>query len=97
MPDKQTVKQKNIGLDTSQIFNALVNVSSGGIYVITREMLPDLFKKVSVEEVPGIGPNMKKVLNRIGIWKVSDVMKYPHEYLTARLGKFGKWLYNIAR
>lgn len=49
-----------------------------------------------IEKIPGVGKSTLERLNRKGIFYVKDIAEKPAEYLTANLGKWGLYLWQVA-
>lgn len=68
-----------------------------GLKVITKAMVPNILKPLSIGKVYGIGTKSSDRLNRIGIFTVEDLMKLPKDYLIDFFGKYGVEIYNRIR
>ncbi|MCK4665355.1 DNA polymerase IV, partial [Candidatus Dependentiae bacterium] len=77
-------------------YAAGVNKPSG-FFIIPPEKLRDILPQIPVKKISGVGPQFQKILKRLGVVKLGDVLKFPEEYWRSRLGKVGYWLYNIAK
>ncbi len=64
-----------------------------GLVVIDRENLDEMLAKLDLEDVCGIGPRIRKRLERIGIKTLLDVKKYPVGNLMRVFGKYGLYLW----
>ncbi|SNS11311.1 DNA polymerase-4 [Anaerovirgula multivorans] len=68
-----------------------------GIKIITKDMIPELLKPLSINKVYGIGKKSAKKLNAIGIFTIEDMMDLTEEYLVHFLGKMGTEVYHMIR
>ncbi|SET09744.1 DNA polymerase-4 [Natronincola peptidivorans] len=68
-----------------------------GIKTITKDMVPDILKPLSIKKVYGIGKKSADKLNSIGIDTIEDLMSLPEEYLIHFLGKMGTEIYQMIR
>lgn len=68
-----------------------------GVKIITKEMIPDILKPLSINKVYGIGKKSAERLKKIGIFTVEDLLQLPKEYLTEFLGKYGNEVYDRIR
>lgn len=68
-----------------------------GIKIITKEMIPDILKPLSINKVYGIGKKSAERLKKIGIFKIEDLLQLPKEYLIEFLGKYGNEVYDRIR
>ncbi|HNX76361.1 MAG TPA: DNA polymerase IV [Candidatus Rifleibacterium sp.] len=50
-----------------------------------------------VGEIPGIGSQMQRVLNSMGVYYVSDILTMPVEAWRAAFGRTGDYIFNAAR
>lgn len=68
-----------------------------GIKIITKDMVPDILRPLSISKVYGVGKKTTKKLNSIGIFTVDDLMNLSEEYLVDFLGKMGADIYGMIR
>ncbi len=68
-----------------------------GIKVITKDMIPDMLKPLSIKKVYGIGRKSADKLNRIGIFTVEDLLNLPKDYMVNFFGKYGIEIYDRIR
>jgi len=68
-----------------------------GFSVIGRAETPDFLRDKPVRIIWGIGPAAQAALERAGITKVSDILRWERRDLHARFGSMGERLYHIAR
>ena len=58
----------------------------------------DLYNRLKLTDIPGIGHRQEKNLNILGIKTLSDLRDYPKSYLVARFGPInGHHLYNLGQ
>ena len=67
-----------------------------GLTVIDVSQVADFIAGLPVEKVPGVGRQAREQLGRMGIVTLGDVGRMPRDRLTARLGKFGHRLMELA-
>lgn len=68
-----------------------------GIKVISRDMIPNILKPLSIKEVHGLGPKSCKKLRNIGIYTIGDLLETSQEFLIEMLGKSGVEVYDRIR
>ncbi|MFZ2804712.1 MAG: DNA polymerase IV, partial [Patescibacteria group bacterium] len=64
-----------------------------GLVVIDHENLDSILARLDLEDVCGIGPRIRKRLNRLGIETLLDVKRYPIGNLMQAFGKYGLFLW----
>jgi DNA polymerase IV len=64
-----------------------------GLVVINHENLDQILAQLDLEDVCGIGPRIRKRLNRLGIRSLLEVKKYPIGNLMQAFGKYGLFLW----
>ncbi|MBN2794050.1 MAG: DNA polymerase IV [Clostridia bacterium] len=64
-----------------------------GIKWITKEMMPDILKPLSIRKVHGLGAKSVEKLNKIGIFTIGDLLGYDQYFLESFLGKYGIEIY----
>jgi len=67
-----------------------------GYFIIYPGDMYEIISRIEIGKISGVGPKSLKILNRLGIYKLGDVLKLPREYWNSRLGRYGNWLFNIA-
>jgi DNA polymerase-4 len=67
-----------------------------GLKIIMNEEALQFIKSLPASKVPGVGKQMKKQLDHLGIITLNDVGKYPEDVLIKKLGKFGKRLTELS-
>jgi DNA polymerase-4 len=65
-----------------------------GICVITPDKMDAFVSQLSLGKIPGVGKVTLQKLNDMGLYRCSDVRKYPFETLVKRFGKFGPVIWN---
>lgn len=68
-----------------------------GIKYIGRDDVGKILPDLPVSKVHGIGRRATEKLNRIGIYKVSDLLKLDKIFLEELFGKGGDYIYNVIR
>lgn len=68
-----------------------------GLCVIRPEQVLDFIRPLPVIRIPGIGRVTDARLQKLGIRTVADLEKQPLESLERQFGKFGRYLFDIAR
>ena len=68
-----------------------------GLTVILPQEAPSFVEKLSIGKFHGVGIKTKQKMHRLNIYTGKDLKKYSLIELEAHFGKFGKYLYNIAR
>jgi DNA polymerase-4 len=57
----------------------------------------DLYTKLKLTDIPGIGKRMEKSLNALGIRSLLDLKNYPQRLLEVKFGINGRHLYNMGQ
>jgi DNA polymerase-4 len=65
-----------------------------GIMEITEAMVPEILKPLPIRKVHGLGKKSVEKLNKIGIFTISDILKYDKSFFEDYLGKFGTEIYD---
>lgn len=100
---KEVIKKTGLTISVGISYNKfLAKLASDwnkpdGIKLITKDMLPDILKPLSIKKVYGIGKKSQKRLNNIGIFTIEDLLKLPKEYLVDFFGKYGNEIYDRIR
>lgn len=69
-----------------------------GLTYIAPDQVRSFLDPLSVDEIIGVGPKTKKVLNeKLQIFTIADLANYPAEKLNTIFGKMGIYLHNVAR
>ncbi|WP_252187712.1 DNA polymerase IV [Anaeromonas frigoriresistens] len=68
-----------------------------GMTIINKEDSLNILKPLPIRKLWGVGPKTEKALNRMGIYKISDIQDYDEKVLVDRLGKKGKELMMFAK
>ena len=69
-----------------------------GLTYVTPDQVRSFLDPLSVDEIIGVGPKTKKVLNEnLQIFTIADLANYPAEKLNKIFGKMGIYLHNVAR
>lgn len=68
-----------------------------GIKIISREMLPDILKPLSISKIYGLGDKSVRKLNNMGMFKVEDLYPLPKGFFMEYFGKYGIEIYDRIR
>ena len=68
-----------------------------GLCVVRPEQVMDFIRPLPVIKIPGIGRVTDARLQQLGIRTVADLEKKPLDFLESEFGKFGRYLFDIAR
>ena len=68
-----------------------------GLCVVRPERILSFIRRLDVIRIPGIGKKTEAELLKLGIRTVADLAEKPLSLLRERFGKFGAYLYDIAR
>jgi DNA polymerase IV len=68
-----------------------------GLFVIRPHQVQEFLLPLPVRKIPGVGKATEGVLHEMGIQTVGDLHRYEEKELTARFGKWGTRLYELAR
>jgi DNA polymerase IV (DinB-like DNA polymerase) len=69
-----------------------------GLTYVPPDQVQSFLDPLSVDEIIGVGPKTKKVLNeKLQIFTIADLANYPAEKLNKMFGKMGVYLHNVAR
>lgn len=71
-----------------------LNYKNTEILWLTKE---DLYEKLELTDIPGIGHRQEKRLRSLGIFKVKDLKNYPQANLERIFGIQGRHLYNMGQ
>jgi DNA polymerase-4 len=88
----------SIGVASSKIIAKIASDfrKPKGITVVPLGGEKEFLAPLPVEKIPGVGKSTLERLNRKGIFYVRDIAERPSEYLTANLGKWGLFLWQVA-
>jgi DNA polymerase-4 len=68
-----------------------------GCFVIRPHQVEKFLTPLPVRKIPGVGKATEKILTEMGIATVGDLHGFTNEELTARFGKWGTRLWELAR
>jgi DNA polymerase-4 len=68
-----------------------------GCFVIRPHQVEKFLTPLAVRKIPGVGKATEKILTDMGIATVGDLHGFTNEELTARFGKWGTRLWELAR
>lgn len=88
----------SIGASSSKIISKIASDyrKPKGITVVPPGEEKLFLAPLPVEKIPGVGKHTLEKLNRKGIFYIKDIAEKPAEYLTANLGKWGLYLWDVA-
>jgi DNA polymerase-4 len=64
-----------------------------GLTVLSHADVPAFLERLPVGKIPGVGPQMLKSLELLGIRTAADVQRYPKSFWLERMGKAGEALF----
>lgn len=64
-----------------------------GLVVIDHENLDEMLSRLDLEDICGIGPRLRRRLERLGIKTLIDIKRYPVMNLMQEFGKYGYFLH----
>ncbi|RKD32978.1 DNA polymerase IV [Thermohalobacter berrensis] len=96
---KETGLTVSIGISYNKFLAKLASDwnKPNGLKIITKDMVPDILKPLSIDKVYGIGKKSAEKLNYIGIYTIDDLLNLSQDYLIEILGKLGLEIYNRIR
>ena len=68
-----------------------------GLFVIKPHQVERFLVTLPVRKIPGVGKATEKVMTEIGVATVGDLLRFEHDDLIARFGKWGTRLWQLAR
>jgi DNA polymerase IV (DinB-like DNA polymerase) len=68
-----------------------------GLVCVSEKEVLDFLSPLDVDELLGVGPKTKEVLNSIGVYTIKELRKVQKTKLIELFGKFGATLYEFAR
>jgi len=63
-----------------------------GLIYMDKSNYLNIINDLPVEKICGIGPNLSKQLNELGIITCGQLLQYPKNLLVERFGKIGSWM-----
>lgn len=101
---KQEIKEKekitcSIGIGPNKLVSKIAAgiKKPDGIFLVRDLDVKNFLNPLSIRELPGIGPKTGEFLNKKGINKIGDLIKFSKEELKEVLGKNGESIYYKAR
>ncbi|RFC41433.1 MAG: DNA polymerase-4, partial [Verrucomicrobia bacterium] len=71
---------------------------AGGVYIVAEGEELDFMKRVTLAEIPGIGPKLQEKLKTLGLERVEDVLPHSVQTLERWVGpKLAAWLHGRVR
>ena len=68
-----------------------------GLFVIRPHQVEEFLTDLPIRKIPGVGKATEKTMTDIGVATVGDLRRFTDEQLTARFGKWGTRLFELAR
>ncbi len=68
-----------------------------GLTVVPPHRVEAFLKPLPVRRLPGVGPATEKRLEKIGVLRIEDLLRFAADELEARFGRWGAVLYHYAR
>jgi DNA polymerase-4 len=68
-----------------------------GLTIVPEEEVQNFLKELSVNKLPGVGPKSEEALRNLGIYAVSDILRFPPGLLQRKFGKYGLRLVELAQ
>ncbi|MDP2993464.1 MAG: DNA polymerase IV, partial [Deltaproteobacteria bacterium] len=68
-----------------------------GLTIVPEEEVQSFLKDLPVGKLPGVGPKSEESLRSLGIYAVSDILRFPPELLERKFGKYGLRLVELAQ
>ena len=68
-----------------------------GLFVIRPHQIETFLEELPIRKIPGVGKATERVMTEIGVATVGDLRRFTEEQLTARFGKWGTRLFELAR
>lgn len=89
----------SIGIGSNKLLAKLASdlKKPDGLVCLSDEEVPQIFEKLPVSSLCGIGPKLSSYLNRLGIHTCGDLRRYPKEVLKKKFGKVGLYLSNMGK
>ena len=68
-----------------------------GLTFLEEKDIPGLLATLPVGRLPGVGAKSARKLSELGVVVAADILRFPVDFWTRRLGKYGATLYERAR
>jgi len=68
-----------------------------GLTILEQEQVGEFLRHLPIGKIPGVGKKTGEELRNLGIAFVSDILKFPPQFLENKFGKWGAVLYSKAR
>jgi len=69
----------------------------GGLTIVGPEDIPALLAGLPVGKIPGVGRQTLQTLHALGIQRAGEVLRFPAEFWSRKLGKSGESLFRMAQ
>jgi DNA polymerase-4 len=94
-PRNPLISEKSSDKGSLHSSDALVGRDDTGALFLSKD---DLYCRLSLTDIPGIGRRQEKNLNQLGIKTLKDLRDFPKSHLTRRFGNImGHHLYNLGQ
>jgi DNA polymerase-4 len=93
-PTEESLKAKTEILRPSDALRVQDDVAWGKVLVLSKA---DLYQRLELTDIPGIGARQEKNLNKLGIKTLVDLKNYPPSLLVARFGIIGHHLHQMGQ
>ncbi|MFW9950911.1 MAG: DNA polymerase IV [Candidatus Thorarchaeota archaeon] len=67
-----------------------------GITIVKPDEIRTFLYNMDITKISGIGKKTKKYYNDLGFYKIGDIIKTPLHIIIEKLGKYGKWVWEVA-
>ncbi len=89
----------SVGISSNKLLAKLATklAKPNGLRVLRDDEVPELLERLQVDDLWGIGSRLKKMLNRLGIYTVRELGRYPEEVLVKKMGVWGHIISGMGR
>lgn len=89
----------SVGISESRLFAKIASKlkKPDGFFILFKKDIPKELKDLPIEKIPGIGKALKERLNKLGIFKYSELSKLKREEYYKEFGNIGLWLFAVSR
>lgn len=68
-----------------------------GITVVEPSHIQNFLKDLEITRISGVGKKSKIYYNKNGIYVIGDIIKTPFNKISKKFGKYGEWVWKIAK
>ncbi|HRE42138.1 MAG TPA: DNA polymerase IV [Ignavibacteria bacterium] len=88
----------SIGISTSKISSKIASKENkpDGITLVPFGKEKEFLSDLKVERIPGVGKAMLPKLQKYGIYKIGDILKFNREFYEGEIGDYSGFIYNVA-